>query len=666
MIRTLLVANRGEIACRIFRTCRRLGIRTVAVFSDADAEAPHVRAADLALRIGPAPARESYLHVERILEAARRAGADAIHPGYGFLAEDASFAAAVRDRGLIFVGPPPELMRRLGDKREAKALAVQADVPVVPGCHGRTLDDAALLARAREIGFPLLVKAAAGGGGRGMRRVAREEELTAALEASRREAESAFGAGTLLLEKWIERPRHVEVQIFGDRHGHIVHLFERDCSLQRRHQKVLEETPAPRLPPSIRRRLHEAALAVARAAGYENAGTVEFLVEDDERFYFIEMNTRLQVEHPVTEAVTGLDLVEWQIRIAAGEPLPMAQEDIRSEGAAIEVRLYAECPEEGFRPAPGRITRLLLPSDLPGIRVDAGVAEGGSVSPHYDPMIAKIIAHGPDRPQALFRLRAALERTHVRGPATNLALLAHLLATDKVARGEVDTGWLEREGMAKNGAEDAAGLERLAAAAILAERLARPDCPAHVEPNSPWNLRTGFRPGAPASQRIALARGERELVFQATSTNGREWRFEGGAEEFTINRPTVAGARVRFEDESGLRQEFSAWFDGEEVTVARGALRASFALAGMRERLAEETESESLITAPLPGRVVAVLVACGQIVRRGEPVAVIEAMKMEQQLAAPHDGRIAELRVAAGDRVEEGAVVARIEREDHS
>ena len=443
--RRLLIANRGEIACRIIRTARRLGIETVAVHSDADAGARHVRLADRAERIGPPAAAQSYLDIEALLAAAQRSGADAVHPGYGFLSENAGFAEACAAAGLVFVGPPPAAIRAMGSKSEAKRLLEEAGVPLAPGYHGERQDAESLAAEAARIGWPLLIKASAGGGGKGIRRVDRAEDFAAALAACQREAQSSFGDAQVLLERFIERPRHIEIQVFADRHGGCLHLGERDCSIQRRHPKVLEEAPAPGMTSERRAAMGQAAVAAARRVGYEGAGTVEFIAAPDGTFFFMEMNTRLQVEHPVTEMITGLDLVEWQLRIACGEPLPLAQDQVRLEGHAIEVRLYAEDPSRGFLPSPGRLLAWQAPEHLPGVRVDAGVERDDAITPHYDAMIAKIIAHGASRTEALARLQTALRDTVVAGPRTNLGFLRRLLATRSVLHADLDTALIERE-----------------------------------------------------------------------------------------------------------------------------------------------------------------------------------------------------------------------------
>ncbi len=658
MFRRLLVANRGEIACRILRACRRLGIETVAVHSEADRDALHVHLADLAVPIGPAPARDSYLRGDHILEAARRTGAEAIHPGYGFLAENAAFARAVREAGLVFVGPSPETMEVLGDKERAKRLAREAGVPTVPGVEG---PPEVLRRAAGELEPPLLVKAAAGGGGRGMRRVERPEELAAALAAAAREAESAFGDGRLLVERWIARPRHVEVQVFGDRHGRVVHLFERDCTLQRRHQKILEEAPAPALDGAVRRALHEAALRLARAAGYANAGTVEFLVEPDGRFWFIEANTRLQVEHPVTEEVTGLDLVEWQLRVAAGEPLPRRQEDIALEGHAIEARLCAEDPARGFLPSTGRLAVLELDGS---VRIESGVRAGDEITAHYDSMIAKLVAHGPDRETARRRLWTALRRSRIRGIATNRQLLVRLLAAEAFRSVAVHTRWLDETLMDHVRAADPEALAPWAVFAALAHRLATPEVPPWCEPPSPWNLRDGFRPGLPARQSFVFERTGRPLALAATATAEGVWRVwaqDRPGEVLAEGRPRwEAGNVVTVEGRDGTVRRLPAWVDAEGVEVDVDGERLVLPWLAAHARSGEEEAREHLVTAPLPGRVVRVMVEAGATVRRGETVVVLEAMKMEQRLSAPRDGRIAAVRVRAGEQVQEGQVLVEL------
>jgi acetyl-CoA carboxylase biotin carboxylase subunit len=502
MIRRLLVANRGEIAVRIVRACREAGVESVAVYSDADAAAPHVVLADRAVRIGPAPAAESYLHAGRIIDAARAAGADAVHPGYGFLAENPAFADACTAAGLIFVGPPADVMARLGAKPAARRLAMQAGVPVVPGLEPDEQSDAALADAARRLGPPLLVKAAAGGGGKGMRLVRSEEEIGEAIGAARREALAAFGDGALYFERLLERPRHVEIQIFADAHGRVVHLFERECSIQRRHQKVVEESPSPALTPGLRARMGEAAVAVARAAGYRNAGTVEFLVEgggDAARFYFLEMNTRLQVEHPVTEAVTGFDLVRAQLAVAAGEPLPWTQEAIGQRGHAIECRIYAEDPAQGFLPQAGRLLLYREP-DGPGIRVDSGVVEGSDIGVQYDPLLAKLVVHAETRAAAIARARTALAQFPILGVATNVSVLRRVLDHPAFRRGTVDAGFLEREigALLQPPEPDACALAAAAAAIVAGTPAAGAEAAAAAADADPWVALRGWRAGVDA------------------------------------------------------------------------------------------------------------------------------------------------------------------------
>jgi acetyl/propionyl-CoA carboxylase alpha subunit len=623
MFGSLLIANRGEIARRIIRTAKRMGLRTVAVFSEADAGAPHVREADEAVAIGPPPAAESYLRGEKILEAAARTAAEAIHPGYGFLSENAGFAEAVVGAGLVWVGPPPAAIRAMGLKDAAKRLMAEAGVPVTPGYLGEDQSPARLAAEAEAIGWPVLIKAVAGGGGKGMRKVDAAADFDAALAAARREAKAAFGDDRVLLETWVRRPRHIEVQVFGDITGEVVHLFERDCSLQRRHQKVIEEAPAPGMDEAVQEAICQAAVRAAKAVGYVGAGTVEFIADASQgltadRVWFMEMNTRLQVEHPVTEAVTGLDLVEWQLRIAAGEPLPLAQDQIVLDGAAVEARLYAESPATGFLPSTGRLERLLLPEGV--VRVDSGVEEGGEVTPFYDPMIAKLIAHAPTREAAAARLAEACRSVEAWPVKTNAAFLARCLEHHEFLAGEVDTGFIEGRLQALT-ATPAPSPEVLAAAART--RLERD------RDGSPWTALTGFRLNAPAARSVRLQWGETLLVASPAAS----------AEDVTsIDR-------------------------GGTVVVFQGG--EAYAFTDPHPGEAEEaSSSDGAIRSPMPGRIVAVQAAVGAKVAKGAPLMTLEAMKMEHVLAAPFDGAVAEVAAAAGDQVVEGAVLARLDRAD--
>ncbi|GBD43673.1 Acetyl-/propionyl-coenzyme A carboxylase alpha chain [bacterium HR40] len=661
MFRSLLVANRGEIACRIFRTCQRLGIRTIAVFSDADRDAPHVRAADVAVRIGPPPAADSYLRIDRILEAARRTGAEAIHPGYGFLSERPAFARAVRDAGLVFVGPSPEAMELLGAKDTARRLAVEAGVPILPGYDGELQDEGVLQQQARAIGLPLLIKAAAGGGGRGMRRVERLEDLAEALAAARREAEAAFGDGRLLLERRLEAPRHVEVQVFGDGRGGALHLFERDCSLQRRHQKIVEEAPAPGLDEATRAALGEAAVTLVRHARYANAGTVEFLVDGSGRFFFIEMNTRLQVEHPVTEAITGLDLVEWQLRLAAGESLPLSQEDVRCHGHAFEARVYAEDPARDFAPSTGRIERLALAHGCREVRIDSAIDEGAEIGPFYDPMIAKLIVHGPDRKTALGRLERALDRSAVLGVATNLDLLRRVVRSEAFRRGEVDTGWLER-GEGQSLLVPAPRSPRLLALAALAEVARRRHAFERwdaTHPQSPWDVADGFRLAQPARHLVRLddGSGERSLLVES---DGDGWLVHAPQGRLRARLNAYRPPLVEIEEE-GLSRPVLALFGSEELAVVDEGEAAIFSRPGTVEHAGEDDRAIDVVTSPLPGRLVRICVTAGESVVRGQLLALLEAMKMEQKILAPRDGRVAEVRVEAGEQVQEGTVLIVLE-----
>ena len=650
MFQSVLIANRGEIACRIARTCRRLGIRTVAVYSDADAGALHVRACDAAIRIGPPPARESYLDADAVLAAARESGAEAIHPGYGFLSENADFAEAVGAAGLAFVGAPAAAIRALGSKSAAKALMARAGVPILGGYHGEAQDDAALAREADRIGYPLLVKPAAGGGGRGMRIVSDAAALGDALESARREAASSFGDDRLLLERYLAPARHIEVQVFADTMGSTVHLHERDCSAQRRHQKVIEEAPAPGLSDATRDALGRAAVAAAEAVSYVGAGTVEFLLDEDGEFFFIEMNTRLQVEHPVTEMVTGYDLVEWQLRVAAGEALPAAQEAISVEGHAIEARLYAEDPAAGFLPSTGPIGLMWLPGD--GVRVDTGFEAGDAVTPHYDSLLAKAIVHAPSRGDARARLAAALADTAVAGPATNRDFLIAVLAEDAFVRGTLDTGHLDRNVEALTAREAAVPHAVLSLAALAAmgdrDRATR-------DAATPWDTLRGWRLNTPARRTVAFRHGEDVL---AVEVEGEEFRFPDGRRRTVrtlSGEPPLIGADIDGEAVSAV-----AVLDGGAVLVFMPETTWRLPLfdpvaeaeAGARESAA------GVPLAPMPGVVVAVNVASGDRVERNQPLLVIEAMKVEHTIRAPSAGTVDAVHYAVGDRVDEGAVLA--------
>ena len=666
MFDSLLIANRGEIACRVIETARGLGIRCIAVHSDADADARHVALADRAVNIGPAPARESYLRIPAIIAAARAEGADAVHPGYGFLAENADFAQACIDAGLVFVGPPVAAIRAMGDKGAARALAEAAGVPVLPGAAGEERDDAALARAAVQIGFPLVVKPAAGGGGKGMRIVADEAGLDAALAAARREAGAAFGDDRLVLERWLDRPRHVEVQVFADRAGNVVHLFERDCSVQRRHQKVVEEAPA--VPARLRARLAEAAVALARAVDYLGAGTVEFLVGADGAFYFLEMNTRLQVEHRVTELITGLDLVEWQLRVAAGEPLPGAQEEIALSGHAIEARVYAEDPARDFLPAAGRIEHLELPAPGDDLRIDVGVRAGDAVTAHYDPLIAKIVAWGTTRRRAIDRLATALGESCIAGPATNLDFLRRLLAHGDFVAGPVDTGFVAREietlapPPAPPGAPALAlaALDRLRRRARAVEREAR----ASGDPVSPWHRADGLRLNAPA--RVSLRFRDAAGAYRVIATaRGDGYRMAIGDEVLDLDAVEVDGETVAARiDGVPRRARLVAGEGAVTVVLDHHAWRLGdddvAALADASE------DAAGRLVAPMPGRVVAVMVEPGARVARGAALMIVEAMKMEHTITAPAAGRVSAVHFAPGERVEEGAELVTLAAEDEA
>lgn len=641
MFDTVLVANRGEIAVRVIRTLRSLGVRSVAVFSDADAGARHVREADTAVRIGPPAAGESYLRVDRLLEAAARTGAQAVHPGYGFLAENAAFARACADAGLVFIGPPADAISLMGDKIRAKETVRAAGVPVVPGSSGSGLTDDELAAAAREIGMPVLLKPSAGGGGKGMRLVRDAAHLADEIAAARREARASFGDDTLLVERWIDRPRHIEIQVLADGHGHVVHLGERECSLQRRHQKIIEEAPSVLLDEKTRAAMGEAAVQAALSCGYRGAGTVEFIVPggDPSQYYFMEMNTRLQVEHPVTELVTGLDLVEWQLRVAAGDQLPFRQDDITLTGHAVEARLCAEDPARGFLPSGGTVLALREPQGA-GVRTDSGLSEGTEVSSLYDPMLSKVIVHGPDRATALRKLRAALADTVTLGVPTNAGFLRRLLAHPDVVSGDMDTGLVEREadGLVPGGVPDEV---YEAAAAVREDALAaRPDARGWTDP---FSVPSGWRIG-----------GERRPVTHHLRVAG----LEPVAHVARATGRTVTADRVTVTLD-GVTHTFhraGTWLgrDGDSWNVLdHDPVAAS--LTGSAHSGADS------LTAPMPGTVTVVKVAVGDEVTAGQGLLVVEAMKMEHVISAPHDGTVVELDVTPGSTVAMDQVLAVVE-----
>jgi 3-methylcrotonyl-CoA carboxylase alpha subunit len=662
VIKSLLVANRGEIACRIFRTARRLGLRTVAVYSDADAGALHTRSADEALRLGPAAARESYLDIGRIIDAARNSGAQAIHPGYGFLAENARFAQACADAGLIFVGPPAAAIAAVGSKIAAKTRMRAAGVPVLPGYAGSQQDLAHLAREAQSAGLPLIIKPAAGGGGKGMQIVRQDAELAPALAAARRLAESAFGDGALLLERYLPAPRHLEVQVFADTHGNFLHLGDRDCSTQRRHQKLLEEAPAPQLPAPLRERLHAAALVVAREIGYVNAGTVEFLF-DGREFYFMEMNTRLQVEHTVTEAVTRLDLVEWQLRVAAGERLPLSQSEVRFTGHAIEARVCAEDPERGFLPSAGYLQRLQWPA-LEGVRVDAGFASGDSVPDCYDSLLGKVIAWAPAREQAAARLAAALTATYCAGVHSNERWLARVLRSPRFLEMRHNIALLETAAGEFAGPQTPTP-EALILAALAAHGAAAAQPVAHgaapSAPASPWELNDGFTPNLPALVAYGFSWRARthtvELAYErgravAVSADGSRTLLAG----VLIEADTVA-ARI-----GERRSQARYLLAGARLYLWSGDEQYEFLLEDPRTHEFTASAASGGLSTPLPGVVVAVPVVVGQQVAAGELLMVIEAMKMEHTITAPYPGTVENIHFARGDRVPEGAELLELTR----
>jgi 3-methylcrotonyl-CoA carboxylase alpha subunit len=662
MFRKILIANRGEIACRVIKTARRLGVATVAVYSEADANARHVRLADEAALIGAAAARESYLVGERILEVAKRTGAEAIHPGYGFLSENEEFAEACEKAGIVFIGPPASAIRAMGSKSAAKTLMEAAGVPLTPGYHGDNQDPVFLAQQADRIGYPVLIKASAGGGGKGMRRVDAAADFEAALASCKREAANAFGDERVLVEKYVLKPRHIEIQVFGDTHGNCVYLFERDCSVQRRHQKLLEEAPAPGMTLERRSAMGQAAVNAAKAVGYVGAGTVEFIANQDGSFYFMEMNTRLQVEHPVTEMITGLDLVEWQLRVASGQPLPLTQEQLEIDGHAFEARVYAEDPDKGFLPSTGRLIHLIPPSESESVRVDTGVEQGDEITPYYDPMIAKLIVWGADRKQALARMRRALAQYRVVGVSNNINFLSRLVALPSFANAELDTGLIERENALLFPPQEKVPDEVWLVAALaelLHEREAIARFETAADRGSPWRALDGWRLNGRAERKLVLRMHEalQEVVIVVVpggyrlALNGRYVRASG-----TLGRGGAVHAQL-----DDCRVNAAVVITGERRHVFYRGHSWPLALVDTLYVGGEGDDVEGGLRAPMPGKVVTLMAAPGAIVEKGTPLLVLEAMKMEHTIVAPRKGQVVRFHVAAGDQVADGAELLEFE-----
>ncbi|MEO0774028.1 MAG: acetyl/propionyl/methylcrotonyl-CoA carboxylase subunit alpha [Pseudomonadota bacterium] len=666
MFQKILIANRGEIACRVITTARRMGVKTVAVYSDADADAKHVAMADEAVHIGPPAVSESYLKADRIIAACQQTGAETIHPGYGFLSENPDFVEAVEAAGLTFIGPPASAIRAMGLKDAAKALMEKAGVPVVPGYHGDNQDADFLEAEAKKIGYPVIIKARAGGGGKGMRQVESPADFKAALEGARREGEASFGDPACLIEKYITQPRHIEIQVFGDGHGNAIHLFERDCSLQRRHQKVIEEAPAPDMPEAVRDAMGRAAVEAARAINYEGAGTVEFIVDGsgplhEDGFWFMEMNTRLQVEHPVSEAITGLDFVELQLRVAAGEPLPVTQDDLSINGWSFEARVYAEDVPKGFLPATGTLRHLSFPEGAEfshgPLRIDSGVRQGDEISPWYDPMIAKVIVHGPTRAAALNQLTAALADCHVAGSVTNLEFLGALSRHAGFAKGEVDTGLIARDLDALT-AQDTTPLPVLSLAAIGALGLLETP-----RSDDPWDALIGWRQWSAATQPVTLLAGEERMEFEVTVMGQNLYRVQSSAGAVDLEISSGGGAGITLQT-NNHRIGAHLVRDDTSVTVFANGRSFGFDLPDPLTGAEGDATGGDAIIAPMPGLVKLVSTTSGAQVAKGDALLVLEAMKMEHTLTAPRDGIVAEVLVDVGDQVTDGVQLLTLEPQD--
>lgn len=667
MFSTLLIANRGEIACRVAATARKLGIKTIAVYSDADAHAKHVSRCDIAVRIGGAPASESYLRGDVILQVAHTHGAEAIHPGYGFLSENEAFAAACAKAGICFVGPPASAIAAMGRKSAAKTLMEQAGVPLVPGYHGDNQDPLFLEQQAAVIGYPVLIKASAGGGGKGMRVVEVAEDFAASLASCQRESQASFGDDRVLIERYLQKPRHIEIQVFADMHGQCLYLFERDCSVQRRHQKVIEEAPAPGMTQIMRQRMGEAAVAAARAVNYVGAGTVEFIVEPDGRFYFMEMNTRLQVEHPVTEMITGLDLVEWQLRVAAGEPMPLKQEQLHFSGHAIEARIYAENTQTGFLPSMGRLTHFQLPEHVAfengNVRVDSGVRSGDVISPYYDPMIAKLIVKGENRRQACARMLQALSQTEVVGVHTNVEFLSRLMQDESFVSGDIDTGLIQRrrQTLLPEVALQPLQMLTFAVTAWLAQESTR-----GVSKDDfldPWSVQDGWRVSGEWRRVFSLLDGEtlREVIIVG---HEQGYRIEIDGEvtpvQWSVERVSSGGMTLNIVL-ADKRLQGTIYIEGERVDIFSEGVHVVLCLKDpLKQSTLEAAHQSGGLTAPMPGKIIAVRVAVGQQVKEGDTLLVMEAMKMEHAVTAPSAGCVEDVLFVVGDQVREGEALIRL------
>lgn len=668
MFKTILIANRGEIACRVAATARKLGIKTIAVYSDADDQAKHVASCDVAVRIGEAPVLQSYLKGDAILAVARQYGAQAIHPGYGFLSENEAFAQACAQAGMTFVGPPASAIAAMGSKSAAKALMAQAGVPLVPGYHGENQETTFLRQQADALGYPVLIKASAGGGGKGMRVVEFSQDFDAALASCQREARASFGDDRVLIERYLQKPRHIEIQVFADTHGNCIYVFERDCSVQRRHQKVIEEAPAPNMDPKMRRAMGEAAVAAAKAVSYVGAGTVEFIVEPNGRFYFMEMNTRLQVEHPVTEMITGIDLVEWQLRVAAGEPLPLIQEQLQLTGHAIEARIYAENTEKGFLPSVGRLTHVQLPEHVAFangvVRVDGGVRCGDDISPYYDPMIAKLIVWGATREQALARMQQALAETQIVGVHTNVNFLARLIADDSFAHADLDTGLIERrrEILLPSPEMSADHVLACAVATVLSEESAETAFRTlqQQSPTDPWSIQDGWRLNGAYRRRFLWLDAQTPRQVDYMRSAGKEsLEIDGRLYDFCWSgQRRTSGAYMLELRLGGVRRMVTAQKQGERVDVFAEGMHTMLCLRDpLRQALQEVVGDAGGLTAPMPGKIIAVHVTPGQTVRQGDTLLVMEAMKMEHAVIAPEDGVVKEIFYGVGEQVSEGVAL---------